>query len=118
MQTTVTARRSIPWIIMVLSLFAAEVLAGSFQVNPIRVEMTKGATTADITVRNDGEEAIVVQSSVVAWTQDNGQEVYTPTTEALVTPPIMTVPPGGEQIVRVGLRRPPDPQRELTYRLY
>ena len=59
MHTTVTARRSIPWIVVALSLFAAEVPAGSFQVNPIRVEMTKGATTAAITVRNDGEDAIV-----------------------------------------------------------
>jgi len=118
MQTTATARRCAPWIALALSLAAAEVPAGSFQVNPIRVDMTKGATTAAITVRNDGDDAIVVQSSVVAWTQDNGQEVYTPTTEALVTPPIMTVPPGGEQIVRVGLRRGPDAQRELAYRLY
>jgi len=115
---TIIARRSAPWIVLALSLATAEVPAGSFQVNPIRVDMTKGATTAAITVRNDGEEPIVVQSSVVKWTQDNGQEIYTPTTEALVTPPIMTVPPGGEQIVRVGLRRGPDPQRELAYRLY
>ena len=115
---TITARRRVPWIVLALSLAATEAPAGSFQVNPIRVDMTKGATTAAITVRNDGEEPIVVQSSVVKWSQDNGQEVYAPTTEALVTPPIMTVPPGGEQIVRVGLRRGPDPQRELAYRLY
>jgi fimbrial chaperone protein len=115
---TITARRSAPWILLALSLAATEAPAGSFQVNPIRVDMTKGATTAAITVRNDGEEPIVIQSSVVKWSQDNGQEVYAPTTEALVTPPIMTVPPGGEQIVRVGLRRGPDPQRELAYRLY
>src|SRR6266404_5758103 len=118
MQTTVTARRSVPWIALALSLAATEVPAGSFQVNPIRVDMAKGATTAAITVRNDGEDAIVVQSSIVGWSQDNGQEVYAPTTEALATPPIMTVPAGGEQIVRVGLRRAADPQHELTYRLY
>src|SRR5205823_13929905 len=101
-----------------LCLVIGEASAGSFQVNPIRVEMGKGATSAAITVRNDGSEPIVVQSSVVSWSQDKGQDVYAPTTEALVTPPIMTVPPGGEQIVRVGLRRAADPQRELTYRLY
>jgi len=91
--------------------------AGSFQVNPIRVDISRGASAA-ITLRNDGSDAIVVQSSVVGWSQDNGQDVYAPTSEALVTPPIMTVPPGGEQIVRVGLRRAPDAQRELTYRVY
>jgi fimbrial chaperone protein len=118
MPPIVTARRLLPWLVLFSALAPAEVTAGSFQVNPIRVDMTRGATTAAITLRNDGDDAIVVQSSVVAWSQDNGQEVYAPTTEALVTPPIMTVPPGGEQIVRVGLRRGADPQRELTYRLY
>ncbi len=118
MQTTAASHRIAAWLAIAMCFAIAEAGAGSFQVNPIRVDMAKGATTAAITVRNDGEDAIVVQSSVVAWSQDNGQEVYAPTTEALVTPPIMTVPPGGEQIVRVGLRRTPDPQRELTYRLY
>jgi fimbrial chaperone protein len=118
MKSIVIARRAVPWIALALFLAAAEATAGSFQVNPIRVDITKGATTAPITVRNDGDDAIVIQASVVGWTQDNGQDVYVPTTEALVTPPVMTVPPGGEQIVRVGLRRPLDPQRELTYRLY
>jgi fimbrial chaperone protein len=117
MQTTVTARH-VPWVALALLLTAPVTYAGSFQVNPIRVDMSKGATTAAITLRNDGEDAIVVQSSVVSWTQENGQEVYAPTTEALATPPIMTIAPGGEQIVRVGLRRGPDPQHELTYRLY
>lgn len=96
----------------------ADVDAGSFQVNPIRIDLTRGATNAAITVRNDGAEPVVVQSSVVGWSQENGQDIYAPTPDALVTPPIMTVPAGGEQIVRVGLRRPPDPQRELTYRVY
>jgi fimbrial chaperone protein len=118
MQTTAAPLRIVPWLAVAMCVAVADAGAGSFQVNPIRVDMAKGATTAAITLRNDGEEPIVVQSSVVGWAQENGQEVYAPTTEALVTPPIMTVPPGGEQIVRVGLRRAPDPQRELTYRLY
>jgi fimbrial chaperone protein len=96
----------------------ADAGAGSFQVNPIRVDLSRGATNAAITVRNDGDEPVVVQSSIVAWSQENGQDVYAPTPEALVTPPIATVPPGGEQIIRVGLRRQADPQRELTYRVY
>jgi fimbrial chaperone protein len=115
---TAAPHRIAAWLAIAICLDVTEAVAGSFQVNPIRVEMTKGATTAAITVRNDGEDAIVVQSSVVGWSQNNGQEVYAPTTEALATPPIMTVPAGGEQIVRVGLRRAADAQHELTYRLY
>jgi fimbrial chaperone protein len=118
MNPIVTARRNIPWLAVLLALTTAAARAGSFQVNPIRIEIAKGATTAAVVVHNDGTDAIVIQSNVVGWTQDDGQDVYAPTTEALVTPPIMTVPPGGEQIVRVGLRRRPDAQRELTYRVY
>jgi fimbrial chaperone protein len=118
MHTTAASHRIAPWLAVAMCVAVADVGAGSFQVNPIRIDLTRGATNAAITIRNDGAEPVVVQSSVVAWSQENGQDLYAPTPEALVTPPIMTVPAGGEQIVRVGLRRPPDPQRELTYRVY
>jgi fimbrial chaperone protein len=121
MKSTVTHHRTAAWIgiALALCLAAADAPAGSFQVNPIRVEIAQGTTTASITVRNDGDDAVVIQANLVGWAQDDsGQDVYAPTTEALVTPPIMTIPAAGEQIVRVGLRRPADPQRELTYRLY
>jgi fimbrial chaperone protein len=119
MKSIVTATRTVAWIALVLCLAAADARAGSFQVNPIRVEVAKGATNAALTVRNDGDDAVVIQASLLSWAQDeSGQDVYAPTNEALVTPPIMTIQPGGEQIVRVGLRRAADPQRELTYRLY
>jgi fimbrial chaperone protein len=106
------------WLAIALGAAIGVAHAGSFQVNPIRIDMTKGAASAAITLHNDGDAPIVVQASLVGWSQENGQDAYTPTKEALVTPPIMTVAPGGDQIVRVGLRRGPDAQRELTYRLY
>lgn len=107
-----------PMVLAFFGILPATAVAGSFQVNPIRIELGKGATNAVIKVRNDGDEAVVIQASVLAWTQSNGQDAYTPTTEALVTPPVMTVAPGAEQVVRVGLRRGPDPQRELAYRVF
>jgi fimbrial chaperone protein len=36
----------------------------------------------------------------------------------LATPPILTIQPGAARVIRVGLRRPPDAQQELTYRLF
>ncbi len=92
--------------------------AGSFQVNPVRVDLGGANTTAAITLRNDGAEDVVVQMSIRAWSQVNGDDVYMPTTDALVTPPIATIAPGGAQIIRVGLRRRVDPERELAFRLF
>jgi fimbrial chaperone protein len=54
----------------------------------------------------------------VSRVQQDGKDVYTPTKDILATPPIFTVPAGGSQVVRVGLRRPTDAQRELAYRLF
>jgi fimbrial chaperone protein len=36
----------------------------------------------------------------------------------LITPPIATIPPGSEQILRVGLRRRLHPSRELAFRVF
>ena len=35
-----------------------------------------------------------------------------------MSPPIATIAPDKEQIIRVGLRRAPDKERELSYRLF
>jgi len=92
--------------------------AGSFQVNPIRVDLTPKAQTAALAVKNTGDESVVVQVSIEAWSQDSSKDIYAATKELLATPPVMTIPPNEERIVRVGLRRAPDRSKELSYRLF
>lgn len=92
--------------------------AGSFQVNPVRAALSPSQPIGALTVSNTGAEPAVMQLEVLSWSQQEGQDVYSPTREILATPPIFTVPAGGSQVVRVGLRRAPDAQRELTYRLF
>jgi fimbrial chaperone protein len=92
--------------------------AGSFAVNPVRATLSAKQTVGSLVVRNSGTEATVIQLEVTSWVQEDGKDVYTPTKEILATPPIFTVPAGGSQVVRVGLRRSADTQRELTYRLF
>ncbi|MDB6085098.1 MAG: putative pili assembly chaperone transrane protein, partial [Gammaproteobacteria bacterium] len=93
-------------------------LAGSFSVSPLRVALSAAAPVAAVVVHNDGTEASVLQLELVGWTQADNADVYAETAEVLATPPILTVPAGGSRVVRVGLRRAPDHERELTYRLY
>ena len=114
-------RRSTSQALCGLAFFAlavASASAGSFSVNPVRATLTASQPVTSLVVHNSGTEATVVQLEAVAWSQQDGQEVYTATREILATPPIFTVPPGGSQVVRVGLRRAVDAQRELTYRLF
>ncbi len=92
--------------------------AGIFSVNPIRATLSAGQPVSAFTVTNNGDQPSVIQLELVSWSQQDGQEVYVPTADILATPPIFTVPPGGSQLVRVGMRRKPDPGHELTYRLF
>jgi fimbrial chaperone protein len=93
-------------------------LAGSFSVSPVRLALSAKQPVASVVVRNDGSEPSVVQLEVLGWAQSANEDVYGSTSELLATPPIFTVPPGGSRVVRIGLRRPPDPSHELTYRLF
>lgn len=104
--------------VFLMLLCCGSAIAGSFEVNPIRIDLSANARSAALSVRNSGDEAVVVQMSLVSWTQENGRDVYAPTTEILGTPPIATIPPGGEQILRLGMRRAPDAVNELTYRVF
>lgn len=102
----------------VLSLLAiGPAFAGSIAVNPIRVSLSAKQTTGALVVRNSGAEPSVVQLQIVSWSQQDGKDVYVPTKDLLGTPPIFTVPPGGSQTVRVGMRQRTDAQNEGSYRL-
>ncbi len=100
-------------------LLCAPALAASFSVSPIRVELTAARPTATLTLRNGSTEATVVQVEVVAWLQQDGQDVYAQTRDLIATPPVFTVPAGEMQVVRIGLRQSvEDKQSELSYRVY
>lgn len=106
-------------LILLIGLIAATAAqAGAFQISPLRIALSGQAPIAVITVRNESAEASVMQLELMSWSQAAGQDSYNPTRDVLATPPIFTIPAGGAQIVRVGLRRPPDSQRELAYRLF
>ena len=113
-----------PWVAVRLLIAACAAVvaplavAGSFDVNPIRVDLTAQSRSAAVTVRNSGDDPVVVQVTVQAWSQDAGKDVLTSTNDVIISPPIATIPAGQEQIVRIGMRRAPDAQRELSYRLF
>lgn len=96
------------------------VLAGAanLAVDPVRIELSAEQQTAATSVRNDSDQPVSIQVQAVTWSQLDGKDVYAPTRELLVAPPIVTIAPKGEQIIRAALRRPADVSSELTYRIY
>ncbi|WP_426701652.1 fimbrial biogenesis chaperone [Rhodanobacter sp. Col0626] len=97
---------------------ATMALAGSFQVNPVRAELSRARPVSAMTVRNTGAEPAVIQLRAVSWTQPDGKDRYDMAPDILGTPPIFTIPAGGSQLIRVGSRRPPEANLERAYRLF
>ena len=117
-----TSRSAKNWAYLFLALqctMACQIAhAGSYGINPVKLTLSGQDSTQIMTVRNDGTEAAVMQVELAAWSAGIPQDVYTPTRDLLANPPIFTLPAGAEQIIRVGLRRAPDGQRELAYRMF
>jgi fimbrial chaperone protein len=103
--------------LLVYAALAAPVSASTFNIAPIRAELAGGHRTEALTLVNADDEPVVVQVRVVAWSQKDGVEKLEDTHELLATPPVLQIPANGQQIVRVALRREPDPTQELTYRV-
>ena len=94
------------------------VSAGSFGISPVIVTLSANKQVSEITLNNPGTDPMSVQLEMMAWSQQEGKDVFTPTREVLVNPPIFTVPANGSQLLRLGIRRAPDAQRELSYRIF
>ena len=92
--------------------------AAALGVNPVRVTLSDKQKIDTITVRNEGAEPVSMQLEVSSWSKEEGEDVFSPTRELIVNPPIFTVPAGGSQLIRVGLRGNSDTQHELTYRVF
>lgn len=94
------------------------VSAASIGVSPVRATLSADQQMGALTVRNNGSEPVSIQLEVMSWSQQEGKDVFTATRELLTNPPIFTVPAGGSQLIRAGLRRAPDARHELTYRIF
>ncbi|WP_295684904.1 molecular chaperone [uncultured Nevskia sp.] len=89
----------------VLSLLATQAAAGSFTVNPVRLELAAGQHATSMLVSNAGNAATMVQVSVHRWTRVDGVDVLEPVTgddAPIVTPPMFRLDVADQQIVRIG----------------
>lgn len=106
------------FLVVLLPAFADLAMAGSFSISPTRLELAPGQRAAVVTIRNADSVPLTVQTQLVSWSQAEGEDVYVDTREILATPPVFTIPPNGEQVVRVALRTPPGATNEQAYRVF
>ena len=107
------------WALACLLLAAvAPAMAGRFSVAPIRIDFSGALRIGAVTVTSEDDHPLVFKNSPSTWTQNaDGGDVYAPTTDLVVTPPLLRVETGEPRIVRIGtLREPGDVER--SYRVF
>ena len=101
-----------------LLLLAACASAASLDVNPVRIDLAPRARSAELKLTNLSNEALSVQVDVREWSQDfDGSEQLADTRALLAVPPIVTIPPGERQVVRIGQLGAPAEDVEKSFRV-
>jgi fimbrial chaperone protein len=88
----------------------------TLSIAPLRVEIDEASSGATVRLTNASSHPLPVQARLFSWTQENGEDVYAPSSELTVSPSITSIPPGQTQIVRV-LRRGGASPGEKRFRL-
>ena len=83
---------------------------------PLRIEIEGTEAGATVRLTNASTHPLPVQSRLFAWRQDQGEDVYAPSSELVVSPSITSIPPGQTQVVRI-LRKGPATPGEKRFRL-
>lgn len=93
--------------------------AAQVSISPVRIDLGEANSKDVIRISSQAEDARSFQVEIVAWSQTAAdREVYTPTEDILAVPPLFTLGPGEEQIVRIGMVTNPDPDTERAYRMF
>lgn len=88
-------------------------------VSPVRIDLSDEHTKDVIHITNQDATTKSFEVELVAWSQtDDRREVYTPTEDILAVPPLFSLEPGEQQIVRIGMMTGADPSVERSYRMF
>ena len=115
-RTTNPHWRSVPLLAVFLGL-ASAASAGGFRISPTIGDVGPNQRFASFKVHNPGAEPLTLQISGHDWRQSNGVDQLQASDRLLVVPPLVTISPRADQIIRVALRAD-RPSHELAFRLH
>lgn len=102
----------------VLSLaLCASANAASLQVSPTSVTLQARQNADGLTLINTGTKPLHAQVRVFRWIQQGDEEKLEPTRDLVISPPMLALAAGAQQLVRVIRLGPPPADAETSYRL-
>lgn len=119
LELKIGALRCSQWL-AVASLAGACVLtsAATFSVSPVRIYMQPRERATAVTVVNEGDSELVLESELFQWTQKpDGTDALAPTDDVILAPPVLKLAPKSRQVLRLANLKPVPPGEQLTYRM-
>lgn len=80
------------------------------------IDVPAARQAGGLTLTNNGEQPLTVQLRAFRWTQVGGEDVLEPTSDLALSPPLLELAPGADQLVRI-VRLGPPPAGEVAYRV-
>jgi len=75
--------------------------AAALRVAPVSLDVAQGGFTTTLQVWNTGATPVGIQVRVYRWTKKGSDDILSPTKDVVASPPIATLKPGGENIIRI-----------------
>lgn len=92
--------------------------AATFKVSPIQIYLSAGKTTELLAIENQSSESVRLQVTAFGWKQNpRGEMELAPTEDVVFFPALLTLEPGKERKVRIGVSKPAGAV-ERTYRVF
>ena len=101
--------------LMATATFA--VARGQLQAGPTLLEIGPRGGATRLVLRNTGDVPVSAQIRSYAWHQSDGEDRLTASDLLVASPPIVELPPGGKQLVRIVLVGPLATDRDQSFRI-
>ncbi len=101
-----------------LVLFTLPALGSGFRVSPLRVNTDPGERDATVTVQNLLQRKQTMQVRMFDWSQNEGRDLRTPSSNWIVSPPIFSLNAGESQLIRLRYRGPLSKAGQQAFRMY
>lgn len=88
------------WIVAAVAL-PLSAQASGLSVTPTQLDFAAGDSVQAVWLSNTGKEPLRAQLRVFAWSQPDGSDQLSASRDLMVSPPMFTIAPGTQQLVRV-----------------
>ncbi|MGL5698106.1 MAG: fimbrial biogenesis chaperone [Kluyvera sp.] len=99
-----------------IALMSSAAVAGGLQVTPVSLNLQTSQRAEGIWLSNSSDSPINAQVRVFSWNQSGYSDQLAASQGLVISPPMLTLPPGGRQLIRV-IRTGPPTTVEDAYRL-